>query len=385
MIVAAYGCYRLLGSDLLPEMDEGGFILDYIMPAGSSLDETNRVITGVEQILKATPEVEEHIAAHRPAARPGRGDRSEHRRHLREAEARSRDRGSDEVISEVREKISKQAPMLDVEFVQLLQDMIGDLTSAPEPIAIKLFSQDPALLQQWAPKVGDAIKKLPGVVDVLNGIENTISGPATMFRVDQAVAARAGFTPQEIELDASAILQGEPAPTPVVLNDRAYTIRVRFPESTRTSLDAIKNTLLVSSTGKTGTLGSLAAVEEIPGQTEVRRENLQRNVTVTARLEGVDLGAGVAAAQRAIAELQPAAGDPRRVRRRVRGAAAIVSRSAGRARARRAARVHGAAVRVRQLRGAGRRDRVGAALDGRRVFRAARHAARRSICRRSWD
>jgi multidrug efflux pump subunit AcrB len=141
------------------------------------------------------------------------------------------------------------------------------------------------------------------VVDVLNGIENTISGPATLFRVDPAVAARAGFTPQEIELDVSAMLQGEPAPNPVVFNDRQYTIRVRFPESARESVDAIRNTVVVSASGKTGTLGSLATVEEIPGQTEVRRENLQRNVTVTARLENVDLGAGVAAAQRTVADL----------------------------------------------------------------------------------
>ena len=88
-----------------------------------------------------------------------------------------------------------------------------------------------------------------------------------------------------------------------MLNDRAYTIRVRFPESTRASVDAIKNTLLVSSTGHTGTLGTLATVEEIPGQTEVRRENLQRNVTVTARLEGLDLGSGIAEVQKAIADL----------------------------------------------------------------------------------
>src|SRR5260370_16953524 len=108
--------------------------------------------------------------------------------------------------------------------------MIGARPGAPEPIAIKLFSQDPTLLRTWAPRVGDALKKIPGVVDVLNGIENTISGPATMFRVDAAMAARAGFTPQEIELAATAIIQAEPPPTPVVLNDRAYTIRVRFPE-----------------------------------------------------------------------------------------------------------------------------------------------------------
>jgi multidrug efflux pump subunit AcrB len=207
------------------------------------------------------------------------------------------------VISEVRDKINKAYPMLDVEFVQKLQDMIGDLTSAPEPIAIKMFCLDPAVLQQWAPRVGDALKKLPGVVDVLNGIENTVSGPATLFHVDPLVASRAGFSPQEIELDVSAIMQGEPAPPPIVVNDRAYTVRVRFPESTRRSVDAIKNTLLVSSTGKTGTLGSLATVEEIPGQNEVRRENLLRNVTATARLDGVDLGTGIAAVQKAIADL----------------------------------------------------------------------------------
>jgi multidrug efflux pump subunit AcrB len=302
VILCAYAGYTLLGSDLLPAMDEGGFIVDYIMPAGSSLDETNRVITTVEQILRSTPEVES--TSRRTGLQLGFATVTEaNTGDIAVKLKRARDRSGDDVIAEVREKINKQAPMLDVEFVQLLQDMIGDLTNAPEPIAIKLFAQDPALLATWAPRVGEAIKKLHGVVDVLNGIENTISGPATTFHVDAEMAARAGFTPQEIELDASAIMQGEPAPTPVVLNDRAYTIRVRFPESTRASVDAIKNTLLVSASGHTGTLGSLSSVEETPGQTEVRRENLQRNVTVTARLEGLDLGSGVAEAQQAIAAL----------------------------------------------------------------------------------
>jgi CzcA family heavy metal efflux pump len=302
VMAAAYGGYQLLGSDLLPEMDEGGFILDYIMPAGSSLQETNRVITTVEQILRSTPEVES--TSRRTGLQLGLAAVTEaNTGDIAVKLKRKRDRAGDDVIAEVRQKVNKQLPMLDVEFVQLLQDMIGDLTSAPEPLVIKLFSQDPVLLKTWAPQVGEAIKKVPGVVDVLDGIENTISGPATMFKVDQAMAARAGFTPQELELDASAIMQGEPAATPVVVNDRAYTIRVRFPESTRTSVDAIKSTLLVSSSGHTGTLGTLATVEDIPGQTEVRRENLLRNVTVTARLENVDLGTGVAAVQRTIADL----------------------------------------------------------------------------------
>jgi len=106
-----------------------------------------------------------------------------------------------------------------------------------------------------------------------------------------------------VELDTSAILQGEPAPAPVVVNDRSYTIRVRFPDSTRASMDAIRNTPLVSSTGKTATVGTLASLTDVPGQTEIRRENLQRNVTVTGRLEGVNLGEGIRRVQQVVAGL----------------------------------------------------------------------------------
>ena len=186
--------------------------------------------------------------------------------------------------------------------------MIGDLSSAPQPIEVKLFSPDVALLQQWAPRVGDAIKKLPGVVDVLNGIENTISGPAVTFQVNPAVAARAGFTPEEVATDAAALLGGVPAVAPLVVNDRVYTIRVRFPPEHRLTLEAMQNTLLTSSSGHTATLGSLATLSEAPGQTEIRRENLQRDVAVTARLEGVDLGTGVRNVQQAVRDLHlPAA------------------------------------------------------------------------------
>jgi CzcA family heavy metal efflux pump len=299
VIVGSWLCYRALGSDLLPGMDEGGFIVDYIMPAGSSLDDTNRVVSKVEGILRATPEVES--TSRRTGLQLGLAAVTEANTGDITVKLKSkRHRSADEVIADVREKITRQEPMLQVEFPELLQDMIGDLTSAPEPIVIKLFSQDPGVLREWAPKVGDAIKKIPGVVDMLNGIDNTISGPALVFQVDPAVAARAGFTAQEVELDASVILQGEPAPTPVVINDRAYTIRVRFPDQTRASLDAIRNTLLVSSTGKTATLGSVAQAIEEPGQTEIRRENLQRDVAVTARLEGLNLGAGMAAVQKVV-------------------------------------------------------------------------------------
>jgi len=284
-------------------MDEGGFVLDYIMPAGSSLAETNRVISHVEQILRSTPEVES--TSRRTGLQLGLAAVTEaNTGDLSVKLKQKRSRSVQEVMEDVRTKIKQQEPALDVEFIQTLQDMISDLTGAPEPIQIKLFSQDPAVLEAWAPKLADAIQKIPGVVDVLNGIDNTISGPAVIFQVDPSVASRAGFTPEEVALDAAAILEGEPAPTPVVANDRAYTLRVRFPAANHSSLEAMRNTLLTSSTGKTATLGSLATVTELPGQTEIRRENLQRDVAVTARLEGTDLGSAMNAVQKTVAGLR---------------------------------------------------------------------------------
>jgi CzcA family heavy metal efflux pump len=302
LVIASYVCYRFSGSDLLPAMDEGGFTLDYWTPAGSSLAETNRMISRIEAIVSSIPEVES--SSRRTGMELGLAAVTEaNRGDILVKLKKDRKRSVDEITEDIRSQVNAQEPAVRAEFVQVLQDMIGDLTSEPEPIQIKLFSPDGAALEQWAPKVAEAIQKIPGVVDVLDGIENTISGPAATFQIDSGVAARAGFTPEEIATDASAIVEGEPAATPVVSNDRAYTVRVRFPASNRASLEAIKDTLLNSSSGRTATLGGLATVTELPGQTEIRRENLQRDVSVTARLEGTDLGRGMNAVMKTVDEL----------------------------------------------------------------------------------
>jgi multidrug efflux pump subunit AcrB len=272
------------------------------MPAGSSLADTNTVLLGVDKILAATPEVEG--TSRRTGLQLGLAAVTEANTGDFSVKLKpDRKRSIEEVISAVRDKVNDEYPQLDVEFIQTLQDQIGDLSNSPEPIEIKLFSQNTDLLKQWAPKVADRIKKIDTVKDVKNGIENTISGSAIVMNVDPIVAARAGFTPQEIELDASAILQGEPAPPPVILNGRSYQIRVRFPETNRASLDQIRNTMLTSSTGKSATLGSVAEFQNEAGQTEVRRENLQRVVAVTGRFEGVSLGKGIESVQDAVAGL----------------------------------------------------------------------------------
>jgi len=299
IVVLSAVCYKFLGSDLLPEMDEGGFILDYFTPPGSSLEESNRILLRIETIIRSVPEVEN--TSRRTGLQLGLAAVTEaNRGDFTVKLKRDRKRDIDEIISDIRGQVEETEPEAKVEFIQVLQDMIGDLTSQPEPVVIKLFSEDAKLLEETAPKVADAIGKIHGVVDVLNGIENTISGPAVTYRINPSVAARAGFTPEEVALDAAAILEGEPAALPVILNDRPYTIRVRFPEANRASLERMSNTLVASSAGHTATLGSLAAVKEEAGQGEIRRENLQRLVEVTGRFEGVDLGTGIAAVQKTV-------------------------------------------------------------------------------------
>jgi CzcA family heavy metal efflux pump len=294
--------YKQLGSDLLPAMDEGGFVLDYIMPAGSSLTETDRVLAHVERILRSTPEVE--TTSRRTGLQMGLAAVTEANTGDITVKLKSkRDRGIDEVMQDVRQQIRKTEPELDVEFTQVLQDMVGDLSNAPEPIQIKIFSSDAALLHRLGPEVGDAITKIQGVVDVENGIENTISGPATNFVVNPVVADRLGFTPAEVAEDATSILDGVTANVPLIANGRPYTIRVRLPDETRTSLDAIQNTVFNSSTGKLASLGSLAEVEQLPPQNEIRRENLQQLVVVTGRLEGSDLGTAIGKVQQVVGQM----------------------------------------------------------------------------------
>jgi len=291
--------YNALGSDLLPEMDEGGFILDYIMPAGSSLTETNRVLEHVDRILHGLPEVES--TSRRTGLQMGLAAVTEANTGDITVKLKvKRDRGIDEIIADARAEIKKTEPELDVEFTQVLQDMIGDLSNAPEPIQIKVFANNPELLASLGPRIGDAISKIGGVVDIQNGIDNTISGPATNFQIDPSVAARLGFTPTEIAEDATSILDGVTTTDPLIANGRPYTVRVRLGDETRQSLDTIQNTVFNSASGKLANLGSLAQITQLPPQNEIKRENLQRLITVTARLEGSDLGTAIAKVQQTI-------------------------------------------------------------------------------------
>src|SRR5207244_10223411 len=129
LVAVSYLSYRQLGSGLLPAFDEGGFILDYVMPAGSSLQETNRVLNHVERIVRETPEVESTSRRTGlqlgvfPVTEPNTGDFTVKLKDERK-------RGIEEVISEVREKVRRAEQVLEVEFIKLVQGLMGALARA---------------------------------------------------------------------------------------------------------------------------------------------------------------------------------------------------------------------------------------------------------------
>ena len=308
LIVISYFSYKALGTGLLPAMDEGGFVLDYVTPPGSSLQETNRMVSHMEQIARSIPEVEQ--TSRRTGLQLGLAAVTEANTgdiFIKLKDKRSR--SVEEVIEDVRAKVAAAEPAVDVDFHQMLEDMIGDLTGDPKPVMIRLYSDDVDALTQWAPRVGDTIGgiyingKKP-IVDVDDGIDSSMSGPAVVFTVDPVRAAKAGFTTDQLTTVASAIVDGEPATTSVVVNDRPYTVRVRYPKGARASLDAMRDTVLVNSNGGTTTLGAVSDVSELPGQIEVIRDNLQRAVVVSARLEAIDLKTGITAVQKAVNDLK---------------------------------------------------------------------------------
>jgi CzcA family heavy metal efflux pump len=302
LIVIGYFAYNALGSDLLPSMDEGSFILDYIMPAGSSLATTGRALDNVEKILRSVPEVS--ITTRRTGLQLGLAAVTEANTGDISVRLKSkRSRSIDEIISDVRQQIKEQEPELDVEFTQVLEDMINDLSNSPEPVQIKLFSNDASLLHDLGPKVQAAIAAIPGIVDTQNGVDNTLSGPATTFQVDPVLASRLGFTVQEVAEDATSLLDGLPTTDPVIVDGRPYTVRVRMSDEHRNSLSAIENTVFNSATGHTATLGSVAEIKELPPQNEIRRENLQQVVLVSGRLEGSNLGGAMVKVKDAVAKL----------------------------------------------------------------------------------
>jgi multidrug efflux pump subunit AcrB len=263
-IVLLYGA---IGSDFMPEMDEGNFVLDYKSPPGTSLSETHRMLMGVEAILMDTPEVESY--SRRTGTQlgffltePNDGD------FLVKLKAR-RDRTIFQVMDEVRSRVNASQPSLTIEFGQLMMDVIGDLTNNPSPVEIKIFGEDSNVLQETAQEVSRLIEHVPGVVDVFSGI--VIAGPSLILRVDPLKAALAGLDVTQVQDQAETVIRGK-AESVILRGEKLIAVRVRYPEAYRYDPDRLEQLMLTNSAGTLVPLRAIASIEKTAGQAEIHRE-----------------------------------------------------------------------------------------------------------------
>ncbi len=282
--------YYHLETGFLPDMDEGGFVVDYWTPTGTSLPETDRMVKRVEAVLAGTPEVAGF--ARRTGAELGLFATPQNSGDIvvRLKPRSERKRTSEEVVDDLRGTFEKDMPGMTIEFVLLLQDMLGDLEGAPEPIEVKIFGDDVPTLARLADRVAEKMHHVDGIADI---VAPQRGNPEIDVRVDPTRAAKAGFTVDQVSSQLATGLLGN-VPTGFRRGDRLIDVRVRFPDNYRFNYDWVREFPLGGPGGTVIPLSATADVSTAEGQEELHREDLKQMVPVTARLEGRGMGSAVA-------------------------------------------------------------------------------------------
>lgn len=290
--VAVLG-YRQVGSGFLPASDEGGFVIDYLTPAGSTLTATDERLRAIESLLADHHEIA--TFSRRTGSELGLFATQQNSGDIlvRLKPRGEREHSADEIIEALRGQLTDAAPDTEIEFVQLLQDMLGDLEGNPDPIEVKIFGDDPNALAAIAAEIQPQLEQIDGIVDIVGP---TRGNPETTWQVDPVAAGRLGLTVDQVASQLSQAWAGEIA-TNLRLPDRSIPVRVRFPDAYRFDPAHLASTSVRGATGTLVPASSLAKVTQTNGQEELLRENLRPMALITARLENRDLGSAVAQIQ----------------------------------------------------------------------------------------
>jgi CzcA family heavy metal efflux pump len=277
-----------LQTGFLPEMDEGSIVLDYKSPPGTSLEETDRILRQVEKIINKVPEVSAY--SRRTGTQmgffitePNNGD------YLIQLK-KDRKRSTDEVISDIRQQVEASQPALEIDFGQVIGDMLGDLMESVQPIEIKVFGEDNTKLHQLSEQIADIVSKVNGAADVFNGV--VISGPSVTVVPDNAELAKYGLNPLLLQSQVQLALQGNTVSS-ILEKEQLSTVRIIYPYDKGKSIESIRQMQVFLPSGRLMPITSLATVKVDEGDAEIQRENLESMGVITGRLENRDLGSTI--------------------------------------------------------------------------------------------
>ncbi len=287
------GIYLRLESEFLPSMDEGGFVIDYVAPWGTSLAETDRQLRQAEKIITSHPDIESY--SRRTGANLGFEVSEPNVGDFMIKLKPNRKKGTQEVVADLRNQFNAVLPDIEWEFPGILSDLIGDLTSEPQPIEVKLFSTDLEYLKRKAPEIEEQIGKVKGVVDTKSGL--VYAGPSLRLKPKTAEMERFGLMASDVAAVVNTAMLGVTA-TSVLEGDRVIAVRVLAERNQIDRIAKLGELPLHTADGSLIQLSQVVTIEETPGQLELHRDDLRQNVSITARLEGRDLGSAIADIQR---------------------------------------------------------------------------------------
>ena len=288
LLVLGWVAFQQVGSGFMPSMDEGGFILDYRSAPGTSLAETDRLLRQVETIIRANPNVDTYSRRTGTQLGGGLTEANEGDFFIR-LKPFPRD-PIDDVMDQVRAQAEHKVPGLDIEMAQLMEDVIGDLTAVPQPIQIKIFSDDMDVLGTLAEKTAAAIGKIQGVVEIRNGINP--AGDALDIQVDRVKASLEGVDPDAVTHMVQDALTGR-VTTQIREGVKMVGVRVWIPAQLRSTESDMGKLLLRAPDGHLFPLKRVAHITTISGQPQIGRENFKRMIAVTARISGRDMGSTI--------------------------------------------------------------------------------------------
>ncbi len=313
--LTAWFSFGKLETGFLPDLDEGTIVLDYFMPEGTSLQETDRVLREAEKIIIANPNVETY--SRRTGIRMSFSTVPQNFGDYSIQLKQKRTQKTVDVIDDLRQAIALKQPVLDISFGQRIADLLGDLMSTPQPIEVKFFGDSYAELQDISKKAEIIIAKIQGIADVNNGLR--IASPSLVFTPKQDILSQYKISLLDFQTQLSAYTGGvtlginanQPVPSPAQaamtagiqvgqMQDGEQMRRtiLRFSDFKTNDLERIKRQLIFLPDGTARPLTFFSDITIVAGETEQRRENLKSAVVLTARLDNRDLGSAIAEIQK---------------------------------------------------------------------------------------
>ncbi len=284
-------------SGFLPEMDEGGIVLDFNSPPGTTLEETDRMLRVVDKIIQEDPEVETYSRRLGTQmgffiTEPNSGD---YLIQLKKKHSKT----TDEVSADLRIKIEAVLPQLQIDFGQVIGDMLGDLMSSVQPVELKIYGDNRQKLEELSIQAGEIVENVKGTADVFNGI--VIAGPTVLVQPDVAKLAQFGVTPNDFQFQLQTQLEGNVIST-IMEKEQLIDIRMLYPNALRTNVNSLANGNIFLPAGLLKPINTVANVKLEKGVAQIERENQKMIGVITARLENRDLGSTLKDIQKEISQ-----------------------------------------------------------------------------------